>query len=95
MIASFKDSETQAFAATGRTRRGWQTATAAAMRKIDALRAATKLDDLRAPPGNMLESLSGNCKGQHSIRINTQWRICFRWTENGAEDVEIADYHKG
>jgi toxin HigB-1 len=95
MIASFKDSETQAFAATGRTKRGWQTASSIAMRKIDALRAAAKLDDLRAPPGNMLEMLSGNRKGQHSTRINKQWRICFRWTENGAEDVEITDYHKG
>ena len=54
---------------------------------------AARLDDLRLPPGNRLEALSGDRKGQHSIRINQQWRICFRWTEGGCEDVEICDYH--
>ena len=56
-------------------------------------RAAQRLDDLRLPPGNRLEALSGDRRGQHSIRINQQWRICFRWTDGGAEDVEICDYH--
>ena len=57
------------------------------------IEAASRLDDLRLPPGNRLESLSGDRKGQHSIRINQQWRICFRWIDGGAEDVEICDYH--
>ena len=51
------------------------------------------LGDLRAPPGNQLEALKGNRKGQHSIRINEQWRVCFRWSDEGAMDVEIVDYH--
>jgi toxin HigB-1 len=93
MIRSYKDADTQAFADTGQTRRGWQSAASVATRKIDALRAATRLDDLKAPPGNRLEALKGNRAGQHSIRINDQWRICFRWTANGAEDIEITDYH--
>ena len=54
---------------------------------------AHALDDLRSPPGNRLEALKGNRKGQYSIRINDQWRICFVWTDGGAEDVEIVDYH--
>lgn len=62
-------------------------------RKLEAINAATVLDDLRSPPGNRLEALVGNRKGQHSIRINDQFRICFRWIEGGAEDVEIVDYH--
>ena len=55
--------------------------------------AATRLDDLRSPPGNRLEALKGDRRGQHSIRINQQWRICFRWTAEGPESVEIVDYH--
>ncbi len=58
------------------------------------LDAAVQLTDLKAPPGNRLEALSGNRRGQHSIRINDQWRLCFRWTPEGAEDVEIVDYHR-
>jgi proteic killer suppression protein len=64
-----------------------------AFRKLRQIDAAERLDDLRAPPGNRLEVLAGNRKGQHSIRINDQWRICFRWTEGGAEEVEVVDYH--
>ena len=64
-----------------------------AQRKLDALNAARDLTDLRAVPGNRLEMLSGNRHGQHSIRINDQWRICFRWTKEGPTDVEIVDYH--
>ena len=94
MIVSFADDDTAEFARTGVTRRGWQSASAVALRKIDALRAATRLEDLRAPPNNRLEALKGDRQGQHSIRINDQWRICFQWTASGAENVEIVDYHK-
>lgn len=93
MIYDFADKHTADFAVSGVTKRGWQSVAAVAMRKIDALRAATRLEDLRVPPGNRLEALSGNRAGQYSIRINDQWRICFRWTERGAEGVEITDYH--
>jgi len=95
MIFSFADKDTAEFAETGRTRRGWQRAALVASRKIDALRAAVTLEDLRSPPNKRLEALKGDREGQHSIRINDQWRICFRWTANGAEDVEIVEYHKG
>ena len=64
-----------------------------AQRKLALLNAATALDDLRSPPGNRLEKLAKDRKGQHSIRINDQWRICFRWTNAGPEGVEIVDYH--
>ncbi|HEX3674533.1 MAG TPA: type II toxin-antitoxin system RelE/ParE family toxin [Rhizomicrobium sp.] len=64
-----------------------------ALRKLLYLDAATILGDLRSPPGNRLEALKGNRKGQHSIRINDQWRICFVWKDGGAGDVEIVDYH--
>lgn len=64
-----------------------------ATRKLQMLDAAESLDDLRSPPGNRLEALKGNRAGQHSIRINDQWRVCFAWTDSGPEDVEIVDYH--
>jgi toxin HigB-1 len=64
-----------------------------ARRKLDQLNQAVVLGDLRAPPGNRLEKLTGERGGQHSIRINDQWRVCFRWADSGAEDVEIVDYH--
>lgn len=64
-----------------------------ALRKLRQLHAAVTLDDLRAPPGNRLEKLHGDRAGQFSIRINDQWRICFRWSDRDAYDVEIADYH--
>ena len=64
-----------------------------ALIKLRLLNRAIRLDDLRIPPGNRLESLHGDRAGQHSIRINQQWRICFRWIEGGADDVEIVDYH--
>lgn len=64
-----------------------------AVRKVAMLEAAVKLSDLRSPPGNRLEALSGDRDGQHSIRINDQWRICFVWTDNGPENVEMVDYH--
>jgi len=65
----------------------------AAKRKLDLLHNAKTIDDLRAPPGNRLEALAGDRRGQYSIRINDQWRICFRWTAEGPEDVEIVEYH--
>ncbi|MBX3093007.1 MAG: type II toxin-antitoxin system RelE/ParE family toxin [Cryobacterium sp.] len=64
-----------------------------ALRKLRQLGAAESLDDLRVPPGNRLEALKGDRAGQHSIRINDQWRICFVWTDAGPEEVEIVDYH--
>ncbi|MBW7850784.1 MAG: type II toxin-antitoxin system RelE/ParE family toxin [Rhodospirillales bacterium] len=65
----------------------------AALRKLDMLDAAQTLEDLRSPPGNRLEALRGVRDGQYSIRINSQWRICFRWEDGAAHDVEIVDYH--
>ena len=67
---------------------------AIAFRKLDQLDSATKLRDMAIPPGNRLERLRGDRAGQHSIRINDQFRICFRWTEAGPDDVEIVDYHR-
>lgn len=64
-----------------------------ARRKLEMIEAAHRLEDLRVPPGNRLEALSGDRKGQHSIRVNDQWRVCFVWREGGADDVEIVDYH--
>ncbi|WP_395646278.1 type II toxin-antitoxin system RelE/ParE family toxin [Terricaulis sp.] len=64
-----------------------------AQRKLAMLNAAVRLENLRVPPGNRLEALAGDRNGQHSIRINDQWRICFKWTDAGPEDVEIVDYH--
>ncbi len=63
------------------------------LRKLVAVDAAESLDDLRVPPGNRLEKLKGSRAGQHSIRVNDQWRICFRWVDGNALDVEIVDYH--
>ncbi len=65
-----------------------------AVRKLDQLDSAGLLDDLRVPPGNRLEALSGKRRGQYSIRINAQYRICFQWTEDGPSDVDIVDYHR-
>ena len=67
----------------------------AARIKLEVLNAAVSLDSLRVPPGNRLEQLKGNRKGQHSIKINNQWRVCFMWKEESAMKVEIVDYHKG
>ncbi|MGF9563714.1 type II toxin-antitoxin system RelE/ParE family toxin [Neorhizobium sp. JUb45] len=93
MIRSFKDKLTQAID-DGSVRKGFP---ADLLRRaqllLAVLDAATSLEDLRSPPGNRLEKLSGDRAGQHSIRINKQWRICFRWTDAGPEDVEITDYH--
>lgn len=65
----------------------------AALRKLELIHAARDVEDLRIPPGNRLEQLVGDRRGQHSIRVNAQWRICFIWREGGAENVELVDYH--
>lgn len=65
----------------------------ATLRKLELIHAAKDVEDLRIPPGNRLERLVGDRRGQHSIRVNAQWRICFVWREEGAEDVELVDYH--
>jgi len=65
----------------------------AALRKLEVIHAARDVEDLRLPPGNRLEQLSGDRRGQHSIRVNAQWRICFVWRDGGAEDVELVDHH--
>ncbi|KZX63638.1 plasmid maintenance system killer protein [Stutzerimonas frequens] len=77
---------------SGSSRR-WGNILTVATRKLAMLNAATELRDLRSPPGNRLELLQGNRAGQHSIRINDQWRICFVWTDAGPMQVEIIDYH--
>ena len=72
----------------------WVNIERAALRKLQQLSWSSVLGDLRAPPGNNFEALKGNRKGQHSIRINEQWRVCFRWGDEGAMDVEIVDHHE-
>ena len=90
MIVSFKDPDTEALALGQRIRR-FVNIEAVARRKLRQLEIAGRLDDLRVPPGNRLEALKGDRLGQYSIRINEQFRVCFRWTAAGAEDVEIVD----
>lgn len=92
MIRSFKCSDTEALSKGERVRRFVNIA-AVAQRKLRQLQIAGRPKDLRVPPGNHLEVLKGKRRGQYSIRINDQWRVCFRWTDAGAEDVEIVDYH--
>lgn len=92
MIRNSRDRDTGALFSGGLPKR-FANIERAARRKLLMLDAAARLDDLRAPPGNRREALKGGRKGQHSIRINDQWRICFRWQDGGAWDVEIVDYH--
>jgi proteic killer suppression protein len=92
LIRSFADKETQKLFETGQSRR-FKALARVAVRKLTQLDAVKNLDDLRIPPGNRLEALKGNRRGQHSIRINDQFRLCFRWEADGAYDVEIVDYH--
>jgi toxin HigB-1 len=92
MIRSFKDAATKRLFGDEDVPR-FRSIERQARRKLMLLHSAAALNDVRSPPGNRLEALKGDRAGQHSIRINDQWRICFRWREGGAEDVEIVDYH--
>lgn len=93
MIASFKDADAKTLYETGRSRRIPLGIQRVALRKLKVLNNAADLNDLRIPPGNRLESLSGSREGQHSIRINDQYRICFVWENDRFHQVEIVDYH--
>lgn len=90
MISSFKDKDTQSLYETGKSRR-FAAVLRVALRKLDMIAAATQVETLRVPPGNRLEKLSGDREGQWSIRINDQWRVCFKWIGMNAEEVEICD----
>lgn len=92
MILSFNDADTQALHQRRRVPR-FVNVEASARRKLDQLDAAVQLHDLAAPPGNRLEALGGKRKGQHSVRVNDQWRLCFVWTAQGPKEVEVVDYH--
>lgn len=92
MIVSFRDRDTEAFARGRRVRR-FASIETVARRKIRQLEIAGRLDDLRVPPGNRLEALKRDRAGQHRIRSNDQFRVCFRWTPAGPEDVEVVNYH--
>lgn len=92
MIRSFADRDTAKLARRERVRK-FQAIERVALRKLAMVEAAAELDDLRVPPGNRLEALRGDRAGQFSIRINDQYRICFRWDDGDAHDVEICDYH--
>lgn len=93
VLLSFRDKDTERVWLRERIRKLDEQTQRAALRKLLILDAADALDDLRVPPGNRLEKLRGDRAGEHSIRINLQWRICFRWTAAGPTDVEIVDYH--
>jgi proteic killer suppression protein len=91
--SSFADKATEELFRNGDCPARWRSFETVALRKLDVVDAATRLDDLRSPPGNRLEALKGDRRGQHSIRINQQWCVCFVWTPDGPEAVEIVDYH--
>ena len=93
VIRSFKCAQTAKIFAGDASRRLPQDIQPVMRRKLRMIEIAATLEDLRVPPGNRLEALKGGRTGQHSIRINDQWRICFRWVEGAAEDVEIVEYH--
>jgi proteic killer suppression protein len=93
MIASFLDKETERLWLSGRSRRHPADLQRRAFKKLAILNAAVTIDNLKVPPGNQLEALRGNRTGQHSIRVNDQYRVCFTWRGGNAFDVEIVDYH--
>jgi toxin HigB-1 len=92
VIKSFAEKQTRALFETGHSRR-WNLIARIGVRKLVQIDSATCLEELNVPPGNRLEALKGDRTGQHSIRINDQWRICFDWKSDGVYDVEIVDYH--
>ena len=91
-IRSFRCADTEALY-EGKSPRRFRNIENVAQRKLQMLDDAMELRDLKAPPGNRLEALSGNRAGQHSIRVNHQWRVCFVWTDTGPKNLEIVDYH--
>lgn len=93
MIRSFGDKVTREIWETGKSRKLPASIHRAAQRKLFRIHTARTLEDLQVPPGNNLHALKGDRKGQHAIRINDQYRICFQWVDDGAEQVEITDYH--
>ena len=93
MVKSFADRRTQELYLTGKAKRVPAELARRAARQLEYVDLATRLDDLKVPPGNRLQALAGSRKGQHSIRVNDQWRICFRFSEGDAYDVEFCDYH--
>ena len=93
MIKSFRDKDAESVFKRKRVRRLSRPVQKVTQRKLDLIEAAEVIEDLRVPPGNRLEKLSRNRKGQYSIRVNDQWRICFLWQSGQAADVEIVDYH--
>lgn len=93
MIKTFADRRTQELFATGKSKRVPPEVAKRASRKLEYVDLATSIDDLRVPPGNRLHVLSGDRKGQYSISVNDQWRVCFRFVDGGAFDVEFCDYH--
>jgi proteic killer suppression protein len=93
MIKSFRDKETEKIFNRYFSSKLPQNIQNIARKKLIILDAVTEIEDLRVPPGNRLEALKGNRKGQHSIRINDQWRICFKWKDGDSYNVEITDYH--
>jgi proteic killer suppression protein len=92
VIRSFRCKDTERLFQRESVRR-FKAIESVARRKLEMIEAAHRLEDLRVPPGNRLEALRGDRDGQHSIRVNDQWRVCFVWREGGAENVEIVDYH--
>jgi toxin HigB-1 len=94
-IQSFADIDAQVFFENGKVQKGvgWENVAKVTKRKLDMIHYAGRLEDLRSPPGNRLEILHGDLSGWHSVRINDQWRIIFRWLEAGPSQVKIVDYH--